>query len=550
LKLPTLRSTSTILFRLLPAAAALAAAPWLADSWVRLLLALSAILLLLPAGRFGGPRRERAEPARTAWLAALAMAALLFAAGPQLVRYSTTPWVRVWNVFHYYLGAEYFGEVGYYDLYDAALAADAERDGYWSGVRRVRDQRSYEQVERDSTREALARGRFSDPRWQRFGDDITGLQRHLSARGWRSVFTDRGYNASPFWTAVAHPLTHWLPASRPPALKLLAGLDLAVLAATFLLIGRTFGARAGWLALLLFALSPVDRNRMVGGFLQYDWLLAMAGAVCALRTRRAGWAAVGLAYATLVRIFPLLLAVSYLAPAVLRWIRSGRLRRDALRFAAVLTLVGAIGFGIGCLTPRGPQAWLEFAGNIVHHGEHHTFGEQRVGLKHLFTHRWTSPELEGGSGERRHSFEGQETLYRGVALALLAAWLGAVARRRGVAALLLGLVPFFALLVSSRYYWACLLLVPLTGSWGRRAAAGSAQPSGLARAVVNPRALAVGVLALFSLFYLADALAEPSRYASYLLFNGLLLVALAAWVGGYLWRDRQARRRVSPPRHA
>lgn len=515
---------------LIAAAAALAGAVGLVElsaSWVRALFCIAALLLCLPLARASGSWAGR----RTLLLAVLALGASGFATSPDLGRFLGTSEVRVWNVFHYYLGAEYFGELGYLDLYDAALRADAEGDDYWRRVRRVRDQTSYQRVPRDLSRSEQVRERFSDERWENFKLDVAALQRQRSARAWRSIFTDRGYNASPFWTAIARPLTHFLPARNPVSLKALASLDFLVLTGTFLLIGRAFGARAGWLALLVFTLNPVDRGRLVGGFLQYDWLLALVISVWALRSRKPGWAAAGLAYATLVRVFPVLLVASLLAPEALRWIRSGRLRRETVRFASWFALFVILGLGIGCLTARGPHAWIEFGGNILHHGDHHTFGEQRVGLKHLFTQDLGDPgSLEGNSTERRARFESQETAYKAVALILLGLWAVAVHRRRGAEALLLGLVPFFALLVSSRYYWACLLLIPLLGE---RAVGGRWRAAGLA------------VLGGFWAFYLLDAAIEPARYGAYLLFNTLLAAGLLAWLAIVLRRELETRRRAA-----
>ncbi len=507
------------------------------DSTQRLVLCLCALALLWATARSHPAPRGQRPPWRGAakrqlvlalW-APLALTAAWHAAGHDLVRFATTPRIRVWNVFHYYLGAEYFGEVGYLDLYDAALLADQEADDYWRRVHRVRDQSTYLFEPRDSALGELARTHFTPQRWRQFQQDLAALQPQRSAKKWRSIFIDRGYNASPFWSAVIAPLTHILPARRPGALKALCSLDLLILGAIFILIARTFGATRGWLALLLFALSPVDRGRIVGGFLQYDWLLALTISVCALRQRKSAWAAASLAYATLERVFPLLFAGSLLLPAIVRWVRSGRLRRDHLRFGLLYATFMLVGLGIGCLTPRGPAAWPDFFGNILHHGEHHTFGEQRVGLKHLMTHRITSSELEDNSTERRERFAEQETLYRLLAALLLLGWFAAVHRRYGVEAFLLGLVPFFALLVSSRYYWSCLLLVPLVArgtKLGRRSArAGTA------------------VLVGFGLIYLSVLTLELPRYGQYLLFDLFLLVGFTAWIALLIRRELRYRTR-------
>jgi len=57
---------------------------------------------------------------------------------------------EVWNVFHYYLGAKYFSEVGYFNLYTCALEADHESVGYWDRIVGARDMETYRYVPRSS----------------------------------------------------------------------------------------------------------------------------------------------------------------------------------------------------------------------------------------------------------------------------------------------------------------------------------------------------------------------------------------------------------------
>jgi hypothetical protein len=112
-----------------------------------------------------------------------------------------------------------------------------------------------------------------------------------------------------------------------------------------------------------------------------------------------------------------------------------------------------------------------------------------------------------------------------VAVALLALWALALVRRRGHTALLLGLLPVFALSVSSRYYWACLALVPLA------VGNGAGTPRHRRRLV-----LTAAQAALFAAFYLLY-LRLDDRYAAYLLFDLLLTLYLAGWAGWLLVRD-------------
>lgn len=485
-----------------------------------LIFALVSLALVVLA--FAGPRRER-------WLAPLTVAVALLAVGPGLWRYVSGPEVRGWNVFHYYLGAEYYPELGYYDLYPATLRADREGKNAFAQVQRVRNQSTYEVEDRALAESRfLPTTRFSPARWRDFVADVAALSAHEETRDWTRIFADRGFNATPFWASVARPVTHLLPARRPVALKLLAGLDLVLLAVAGLVLLAAFGRDATLGIALLFVLSPVDGERMIGGFLQYDWLVAIVVGLAALARPpsrgRAVLAGVAFGYATLVRVFPLLFVVTWLAPHGLRWVRTGRVSRRNLLLAASFAGTLVAGFALGCATPRGADAWREFAGKIGFHAERHVFGDQRVGLQHLFT---SEPgELAGNSEARRASLERLRPVVWGLGALLLATTVLANFRRRGAAAFLLGMVPFYVLTVASRYYWAVLALLPL-GAVGPR---------------VGPRAFErtlgfVGIV--FAVFY-AARWAGAGRYGSYLVFDAALLVLAGVLLTALISRDRRA----------
>lgn len=506
---------------------------------VGLTVVVLALVVLLPR-QLPGDTRGRL---RTRLLLGLALASLTATAGRDLERFATTPWVRSWNVFHYYLGAEYFGEVGYDDLYPAALAADAEGDDVWRRIDEVRDQHSY----RIESREKATAGyrpeeHFSPERWTAFRTDVAALAAGMKLHSWRGVFVDRGYNATPFWTAVGKVLTSAFPASQPAALKILCALDLALLAAALIFVGRTFGTRAAALVLLLLTLSPVNSGRLAGGFLQYDWFSAFALGICFYRRKQPVAAAGGLAYAALARIFPGMLVVSAAIPVLWSWWRESRtepkpaaagspalarLRRWSTslegRFAVAFAGWCLAGVIVGSLTPRGPAAWVDFAGSIRHHAEEHVVGERRVGLEHLFTRDLDSPEERPSLSERRRTLEEQRMAYSVAAVALLGLWAAVVWRRRPEDALLLGLVVVFALTVSSRYYWSYLALLPLLGNADHPRRAG-------------PRWIAAGQVAVFAAFF-AFSRGTTAPYATYWLLNALLTAYFVVLLLAYLVRD-------------
>lgn len=507
----------------------LAARPLRGDHVSLGLAALAVVFLAAPLLPSAWRRLAEQE---TRLVIALALASTLFVAGADLWRYITTPTVRVWNVFHYYLGAEYFAELGYNDLYDAALRADREGRNYWRDIDRVRNLATYEVEPRQGGEMRFDPAvSFSPDRWRRFSADVTALQSHRGRRDWEDIFRDRGYNPSPFWTAFAHPLTHLLPATQPWALKLLTSLDLLLFTLTFALLMRTFGARAGALVLLFFALSPVNGDRLIGGFLQYDWFCAIAAGLAFVKRRQALPAAACLAFASLARIFPLALVVGLLAPAGLKWLRFGRLSSWHRRFALAFLSFAAAGVLLGATTGRGFEAWKDFGDRIGLHSEQHVYGEQRVGLKHVFTRDLRGLDFDQDRDDRRTELTRQKPLYLAVSAVLLLALVVALARRNPGDALLLGMVAIFIATVASRYYWACLALLPLASGW-------------VPTAQKRRRWLDLAQALVFMVFF-AFRLANPVAYAAYNLLNLLLLALFALWLVSWLRRDFQVWRRYS-----
>lgn len=470
-----------------------------------------------------------ALPGRRKWLAPLTLAVAVVTAGAGLWTYVSSPTVRGWNVFHYYLGAEYYGELGYSDLYPAALHADREGAGAFAEVTRVRDQLTYEVVRRSEAETDFdPAAHFTPERWRNFVADVEALSRHESPDDWKRIFTDRGYNATPFWSAAARGVTTLLPARRPVALKLLAGLDLVLLAVAGLALVWAFGTEGALATLLLFLLSPVDGERMIGGFLQYDWLAALALGLAARQRGRNLAAGVAFGYATLVRVFPVLFVATLLTPNLIRWVRRGRISRAALVLGSSFGVALLVGFGVGCTTSRGTDAWREFAGKIGFHAERHVFGDQRVGLQHLFTSQLG--ETPDGTGARRDALRASRPVVWVLGGSLLAGAGLVLLRRRGTAAFLIGLAPFYVLTVASRYYWAVLAFLPL----------GTLGPRSGRRALPH----VLGLLGLLFAAFYAARIAGAGRYGSYLVFDAGLLILGLIVPGALLRRDWRTRSRL------
>ncbi len=380
-------------------------------------------------------------------------------------------YVHYWENFHYFLGSKYCPELGYDGLYVASIAAQAEDTPSIPVQPVIRDLRTNTVVPSHAVpdHEAEVRARFSPARWREFTADNRHFIEANSLDYLAKIRTDHGYNPSPTWTFVARLFDRWLPA-RGGTLTLLGLLDPLLLLVMFVVVFRTYGAHVGCLALVVFGLGYPWRFDWVGGaFLRQDWLVAVVVGVCMIKRERFASAGALFAYATLVRIFP----VVFLFPVgvvALRDVIRRESARWALRLAGGFALATVLALGAGCLAGRGVSAWPEFARNLAKYQG--TWLTNNVGLANLplygpetVTRRlvnWTLPEpwsiwqahMDRLKAERR-------LVIWGLAAALLFLVAAAAWRAPRDEAAVLGVAAIFATVLLTCYYWAMLLLLPL-----------------------------------------------------------------------------------------
>ncbi len=466
-----------------------------------------------PAGRM---RHTIAIVALVAWCGA-GLGAML---GPELQRLAVERDIRTWSVFHYYTGAEYFGELGYTGLYDQAVVCDTERDGYFSRVRRIRNLETYElEPTAAGTRTRLPQ--WTDERWSGFCDVVTHLQPGLTPKTWRRVLRDRGFNATPTWTTIGGVLTN-VPATAD-GLAALVALDPLMLLAAFFVLGRVFGPLRALVAGTWLALYFGNEDHLVGGIYQYDWLAAVLLAACALERRRDAAAGALLAYGAMVRIFPGFLL---LGGAIWAWKRRRdpasrlRTRRFGIAFASAC---GAL-FLLGCLNPRGPRAWPEFLDNIGLHADQHRFGNQRIGLQHLLMRDLGDPLGPWEKRAERHAaWDRQGAAAPALAVVFGLLWLAAAARReddRPLEPMVASLALVWAGIVLSRYYWSVAVLWFFVGGRERDGPLGGRDVATVAAALLGWCVVVFGV-----------RVGSDSNFGWYWIAN-LLLGGALAWTLG------------------
>lgn len=208
---------------------------------------------------------------------------------------------------HYYLGAKYSNELGYQRLYECLSVADVE-----AGLRRrveLRKIRNLQTNALESTAEILAHPercteRFSAARWQSFKKDAAFFRARQSPQRWDHIQLDHGYNATPVWNALGSVLANTASASNTQ-LYVLASIDPLFLGGIIAAIGWAFGWRVLAVALLVLATNFPSRFYWTGGaFMRWDWLFYLVAGLCCLRKQRPILGGAALAYAALLRVFP------------------------------------------------------------------------------------------------------------------------------------------------------------------------------------------------------------------------------------------------------
>jgi hypothetical protein len=285
--------------------------PWLTPARIQALrLALGGLALAAVAWHVSrpGPRSRRT-------LGLLAVVSLL--AWANFLNFHFSGFSHGWELFHYYVGGKYAPELGYRGLYECTALADAE-DGVVLPGRPIRDLgNDLLGTVGDAPPTPECRHAFDAERWRAFRADVRSF-RGLVGDQWPQVLSDHGHNATPVWNLIGGSIASAVP-STPLGIRALACLDLLLLALAGLLVARFFGRPAASLAALFFGLNALSRFAWTGGaFLRYDWLALSLIGLVALRAGRPRLAGFALAWATLSRVFPVILWIGLVLNAA--WI--------------------------------------------------------------------------------------------------------------------------------------------------------------------------------------------------------------------------------------
>jgi hypothetical protein len=395
--------------------------------------------------------------------------------------------LNAYEFYHYYLGSKYAPEIRYTDLYNASIVAQAELFGAKSVPKTVRNldtgKRGYSTAEVLKDAEAV-KAHFSPERWEAWLADIRWFKSQLTGGRWNGMVADKGYNATPVWSAVVGGIfSNNVDTSNRTGMLMLASLDLVLIALATACVAWAFGIRTAAFFLLLLGTHYVMKfSHMKGAYLRTDFIMSLVFAVCMVRKAHYKTAGAFMAYATFSRVFPVVYLFGLGAKAA--WDLWSRRRIDAryLRFFVAYTVASAALVGGSIVYQGNLDLWRDFAGKIGMHNEQ--VSPWRVGFKYLFIGTFLPPKVlpndtaarlaEGrnawenmGQWFKDHKVVTQSKYYaehKGLwwsiqALMLLVSFF-LVRGLSDTRALIYGFVPCF-FLASPTYYYYIMLLVPL-----------------------------------------------------------------------------------------
>lgn len=420
---------------------------------LRFTVPLLACLLLVAGWWAARGARPRAQVAVTVGLLLVAVLSMLWYTLPhvKMRRYSNP-----YELFHYALSTRYHAEVGYSDLYNAAVAAADEL--HVPPVDKVRDLRtgkhvSYEKILRKAPK---VRARFSDQRWAEWKTDVGWFAGQVSTRTWAQMLEDKGYNGTPVWTMVGGALADRARGGSPEGMLRLAYIDVGLWLAAFAVVGAAFGPRVAAVVIIMLGAHFVTSfYPLKAAFMRVDWICCLLGAVAMERRGRSALAGALVAYAGLCRVFPFIFAFGPLVALVHAAWTERRLDRGALRFLAALGLTSAALVGASVLATS-VGYWREFAERIGEHAE--VFSTWRIGFEYVLAGTWDGRAwggLEFGTFYERYAPLG--AAMKGLAMAGCAGL--AVRVREPWERLIIGFILMY-FLVSPTYYYYVVLLVP------------------------------------------------------------------------------------------
>jgi len=234
-----------------------------------------------------------------------------------------------WGMYHYYVGAKYFSEVGYFDLYECTVTEAIPRRDLYTYDYRIDepDCQSY----------------FTLERYDQFQQDIQDSGFYPQA------LIDKGYNGTPTWTAIFGTLANWniITTDNAHIIDIIA-----LVSALFFCVYHIGWRKSAYIAIIILTYYGT-LDRVWGHYAQWVWLaLALSGVV--LLEKRNSFGSILLGMSTSLAIFPVFLMLRY------------RTAKDWILFGVALMTM----LSIGLMNGRNVFGYGEFIQNMRLHSSY------------------------------------------------------------------------------------------------------------------------------------------------------------------------------------
>jgi hypothetical protein len=221
------------------------------------------------------------------------------------------------------------------------------------------------------TSDALAhpedcKDRFTAANWEAFKEDVKFFRNSANLQYWNDMQKDHGYNPPPVWTLMGHFWAKLHPAT-DGYLIFLALFDIFLFTGLFAAIYWAFGWRVFSVAAIFWGCQlPAEYFWTGGAFLRQDWLFFLVLSACLLRKHHWVLAGACFAYASLLRMFPVLLLSGMAIVAFAYLIKHKKFAPHHIKVAIGGLVTSAVLFGAS-VGVSGWRAWPEFFHHISVH---------------------------------------------------------------------------------------------------------------------------------------------------------------------------------------
>jgi hypothetical protein len=432
-------------------------------------------------------------------------------------------WYHRHDQYHYYMGAKYFPEMGYDGLYRCAVIAEDELGvvkntdpllgtvGVYDMKKEVRaadmkirnlgGDNLLVPVTEFLDHPEICKATFSPERWNQYKQDVRFFRIASDKGYWDNIHHDHGFNPPPAWIILGRFFAELAPAGSVHLkwisegvlyVQMIAALDIIYMLGMFAGLYWAFGWRIFAVSAIFFGCQSSAPYFWTGGaFLRQDWLFYMVMAACLARKKYYKLAGACMVYTGLLRIFPGLTVIGWLAVVFWELVRRRRLTRPqgqmligGVAAAAVLIPLSMIVCGASTLgqATAQPKAALIAGKDAYQQFKTHTLEihdrtplTNHMGLRVLVSHSLAGRMKYTEDHKLRDPFEVWMRLrnerydkYKGIAYAVIALSLAAfvyVMRRVKSMWVAQCLAQVFIILLSqlTSYYYAFMILAgPLT----------------------------------------------------------------------------------------